>query len=78
VPHASPIQVWDELRSRAGESAVLLVGHEPLVSRLLSHVLDAPSLRADIGAGCLVLVREDRLRPHPSGELKWMLAPPLA
>ena len=42
VPHGSPEGVWTELRDYREESAILLAGHEPLLSRLVAHLLGAP------------------------------------
>src|SRR5262249_1561358 len=35
VPHGSPEAVWSELREYRDETAVLLAGHEPLLSHLV-------------------------------------------
>src|SRR5947209_3240876 len=39
VPHGTPGACWQELRDFSGEPAVLVVGHEPLLSSLVSFLL---------------------------------------
>src|SRR5262249_51376452 len=77
VPDGSPPAVWEEIRGRAGETAVLLSSHEPLVSALLAHLLGTPSLAVDMKKGALVRIDFAKLRPEPGGVLKWMLTPAL-
>src|SRR6516162_2209130 len=48
VPDGNPRHVWDEIRSRKSESAMLLAGHEPLISSLLAHLLASPALMVDM------------------------------
>jgi phosphohistidine phosphatase len=78
VPEASPFDVWDEIRSRRDESAVLLASHEPLMSSLAAFLLGSPALQVDIRKAALVRVDCDRLGAEPKGVLKWMLTPALA
>jgi phosphohistidine phosphatase len=75
VPHGSPYSVWDELRARRGETAVLLAGHEPLMSSIVAFLLDSPSLQVDMKKAALVRIDCDRPGPKPGGVLKWMLTP---
>ncbi len=78
LPTASPHDVWQELRSHKQESAVLLVGHEPLLSQTVGHLLGAPDLRVELKKAGLVRLSIDRLNPQPSGVLKWLLTPKVA
>jgi phosphohistidine phosphatase len=75
VPHGSPEGVWQDLRDYAEEEAVLLAGHEPLMSRLVAYLLNAPSLRVEMKKAGLVRVDVETVRPHPHGVLKWMVVP---
>ncbi len=78
VPNASPADVWEEIRSRRGEHAILLASHEPLMSSLLAHLLAAPALQTDFKKGALARVVSDSTGPTPRGVLKWLLTPALA
>jgi phosphohistidine phosphatase len=78
LPESTPQSVWEQVRARKGESAVLLAGHEPLLSAVVAHLLGAPSLRVDFKKGAMVRVDCDRLSGEPDGVLKWMLTPGLA
>ena len=39
TPDSSPKDVWDEIRSRNEEAAILLAGHEPLFSATTAYLL---------------------------------------
>jgi phosphohistidine phosphatase len=78
VPESTPQKVWEEIRARKGDNAVLLAGHEPLLSAVAAHLLGAPSLQVDFKKGALVRVDCERLSGEPDGVLKWMLTPGLA
>ncbi len=75
VPNGSPYAVWDELRARREEAAVLLAGHEPLMSSIVAFLLESPALQVDMKKAALVRIDCDRLGPKPGGVLKWMLTP---
>jgi phosphohistidine phosphatase len=75
VPESSPHDVWDELRSRKSEPAVLLASHEPLMSALTAFLLNTPALQVDMKKSALVRIDCERLGPEPRGVLKWMLTP---
>jgi phosphohistidine phosphatase len=75
VPSGSPYAVWDELRARREETAVLLAGHEPLMSSIAAFLLDSPSLQIDMKKAALVRIDCEKLGAKPVGVLKWMLTP---
>jgi phosphohistidine phosphatase len=75
VPEASPADVWEELRSRPEERAILLAGHEPLMSSLAAFLLSSPAMQVDMKKAALVRIDCDRFGPEPSGVLRWMLTP---
>jgi len=83
------LEVWDELKPEAEmtelfgrlsklkrESSILLVGHEPYLSRMISELISG-------GKGGRILLKKagmakvaiDSLAPKPSGELRWLLTP---
>jgi len=78
VPQASPYDIWEQLRSRAGEEAILLSSHEPLTGTLVAFLLGSPTLSVDMKKAALVRVDVERLKPEPDGILKWMLTPAVA
>jgi phosphohistidine phosphatase SixA len=75
VPDGNPRQVWDEIRSRKSEAAVLLASHEPLMSSLLAFLLASPALMVDMKKAGLARIDCDRFGPEPHGVLKWLLTP---
>jgi phosphohistidine phosphatase len=77
VPHGSPEKVWAELRDYREEPAILLAGHEPLMSQLVTYLLSAPGLRVEMKKAALVRIDVESLGPRPHGTLRWMLTPKL-
>src|SRR4051794_22792324 len=53
VPEASPFDAWEEIRSRKEERAILLAGHEPLMSSMAAFLLDSPTLQVEMKKGAL-------------------------
>jgi phosphohistidine phosphatase len=78
VPHGSPEHVWSDLRNHAGEPAVLLAGHEPLMSALTAFFLSSPSLRVEVKKSALIRIDLPSISAAPRGVLRWMLVPGLA
>ena len=78
VPGSSPPAIWKEISSRKDERAVLLSGHEPLLSATAAYLLNAPTLQIDLKKGALVRIDLDRLAGTPHGVLKWILTAKLA
>ncbi len=91
------IEQWDELKPESNrtdlyrklsekfkqDSSILIVGHEPYLSSLISEILSKGDVM-DADAGHLVLrkaglakVRLTSLRPRVQGELRWLLTPKL-
>jgi phosphohistidine phosphatase len=77
VPHGIPEKVWTDLRDFAHEPAILLAGHEPLLSALVAYLLNAPALRADMKKSALVRIDFESIGAVPRGILRWMLTPKL-
>ena len=78
VPEGLPAEVWEEIRARRGEEAILLASHEPLMSSLAAFLLESPALQVDMKKAAILRVDCDSASPHPRGVLKWMLTPALA
>jgi phosphohistidine phosphatase len=78
LPEAAPAAVWDEIRARRNESAILLAGHQPHMSSLAAFLLDSPALEVDMKKAALMRIDCDRVGLRPGGLLKWMLTPAVA
>jgi phosphohistidine phosphatase len=78
LPGSSVEQVWDELRVHANESAVVLVGHNPMFAELAGYLLGAPELQVDVKKGSLLRIDFESLSSQPKGILRWFLVPKLA
>ena len=78
VPDASPHELWEEIRSRRGESAILLASHEPLMSSAAAYLLGCPTLQVEMKKAALLRVDCERFGGDPRSMLKWMLTPALA
>jgi phosphohistidine phosphatase len=77
LPDVLPANVWGEVRSLRPLKEIMLVGHEPHMSRLASFLLEAPLAIDFKKAGLLRIEVQDKEGP-PRGVLKWMLTPKLA
>lgn len=78
APDADPVELWNEIRGRRDESAILAAGHEPHMSAAVAYLLGAPSLAVDMKKAALVRLDIDRFAGEPRGVLKWMLIPGVA
>ncbi len=73
VPHGSPEKVWAELRDYREETAILLAGHEPLLSHLVSFLLASPALRVEMKKAAMVRIDIETFGAMPHGTLRWMI-----
>jgi phosphohistidine phosphatase len=73
VPHGSPEKVWAELRDYREESAILLAGHEPLLSRLAAFLLASPALRVEMKKAAMLRIDVESFGAMPHGTLRWMI-----
>jgi phosphohistidine phosphatase len=78
VPEGSPRNVWEELRGMRNLEAVLLAGHEPLLSILTAYLLGSPELQVQMAKAAMVCIEMDQFRGEPHGTLRWMVTPKLA
>lgn len=78
MPEAPPAQLWEELRARQDERAVVLASHEPLTSAAVAFLLNAPGLQVDMKKAGLVRIDCNRLGVEPRCVLKWYLTPATA
>jgi phosphohistidine phosphatase len=77
VPHGTPEAVWNDISDHRSESAILLAGHEPLLSVLMSWLLASPALRVEMKKSTIVRIDVDSFRGTPRGILRWMIVPRL-
>ena len=77
-PDAGPPAVWDEIRTRRKEPAILLCGHEPLFSATVAFLLGATHAMVDFRKGALVRIDVSAFGGEPRGVLQWMLTAKLA
>jgi phosphohistidine phosphatase len=75
VPFGSAENVWAELRDYREERAILLAGHEPLLSSLASYLLASPALQIEMKKAAMARIDVDSLRAAPHGILRWMITP---
>lgn len=78
VPHGTPEAVWSDIRDLRDETAVLLAGHEPLMSHLAAYMLNAPGLQVDMKKSAMVRIDLATVGAAPRGVLRWMIIPKLA
>ena len=68
---------WDEVRRLLAAlqepASVLLVGHEPDLSRMAAEIIGAPRGSLDFGKGTLACVVVDRIPPREPGVLFFLL-----
>ena len=77
LPDAEPEDLWRLIRTHANEQAVLLAGHEPMLSVTTAFLLGG-GLRVDFKKGALLYLEIDYFGARPQGTLKWMLTARLA
>ena len=77
VPFGSPEKVWAELRDYREERAILLAGHEPLLSSLAAYLLASPALQVEMKKAAMVRIDVESLGAAPHGILRWIVTPKL-
>ncbi len=77
VPHGNPEAVWSDIRDLRDESAVVLAGHEPLLSGLAAYLLNAPALVVDMKKSAMLRIDVEGLGVVARGVLRWMIVPKL-
>ena len=73
-PDSTPEQIWQEIRKHKDADALLLAGHEPLLSQTIAYLLGCPSLQVDFKKGALARLDTDQFAGEPRAILKWLLA----
>jgi len=78
LPEAAPEALWEEIRARRQEGALLAAGHEPMMSATVAWLLGSPAMQVEMKKGALARIDVDRFGPRPQGLLRWLLIPRLA
>jgi phosphohistidine phosphatase len=73
APHASPPDVWAEVRAHRDEPSILMTGHEPLLSATVAWMLGSTRAIVDFKKGGLVRIDFPNVGAEPRGVLQWML-----
>ncbi|NLD57309.1 MAG: phosphohistidine phosphatase SixA [Methanomicrobiales archaeon] len=74
APGGEPDAICHELDNHPDAGAFLLVGHEPLLSSLISRMIAGnESAGIIMTKGGLAKIRNFSIHSHPSGELHWLL-----
>ena len=77
LPDVLASHIWGEIRSLRPLKEIMVVGHEPHLSRFAAFLLEAPVAIDMKKSGLIRIEVQDREGP-PRGVLKWMLTPKLA
>ena len=78
LPSSSPEEVWREMRGLKNESAILLAGHEPLLSQTASYLLGEERTIIELKKGALAAIEVGSSGKTPEGVLRWLLTPKMA
>ncbi len=78
TPDSSPPDVWNEIRQRRDEAAILLAGHEPLFSAIFAFLLGSTRAIVNFRKGALARIDVDGFGPSPAGVLQWMITAKLS
>lgn len=74
VPGGDPDMVCREISKHEEDHAILLVGHEPLLSSLIGRIIAGDSGAGIVMAkGSLAKIRNFSFEQRPSGELHWLI-----
>lgn len=78
LPSSSPEQVWGEIRGLRNQSAVMVTGHEPLLSQTASYLLGEQRTIIELKKGALAAIEVSGSGKTPEGVLRWLLTPKMA
>ena len=78
TPYASVADLWQELREYARLSPVMVVGHNPQLSELVSVLIGSSRYALEMKKAAIAYVKDAGAGPRPAGRLAWMLTAKLA
>jgi phosphohistidine phosphatase len=77
LPEGNRMGLFKKLSNLKQDSSVLLVGHEPFLSELVSDAISNCECRIDLKKSGLARIRIISFNPKIRGELRWFLTPKL-
>ena len=78
-PEGDKKALYQSLSSFKEGTSILLVGHNPYLSEMVSEVVtDDSSVRLDLKKGGIVRIRVTAPAPKLKGELRWIITPRLS
>lgn len=78
TPNADVARLWQELREYSRLSPIMVVGHNPQLSELVSVLIGSPRYAVEMKKAAIAYVKDAGNGPRPLGQLVWMLTPKLA
>jgi phosphohistidine phosphatase len=77
-PEGNKTALYHNLSSFKEGTSILLVGHNPYLSEMVSEVVtDEKHVRIDLKKGGIVRIRVMAIAPKIKGELRWLITPRL-
>ncbi|WP_101477359.1 phosphohistidine phosphatase SixA [Candidatus Nitrosotalea bavarica] len=76
-PEGSRLEFYSALSKLKRESVVLVVGHEPYLSEMISEAISQSDCRIDLKKAGLARIRVLSILPKLKGDLRWLLTPKL-
>ena len=76
TPSSTVERAWSELKKHADQSAVMLVGHEPLLSEFAAFLIGAPHVSITLKKAGLIRIDVGANVTRPAGVLRWLLTAP--
>jgi phosphohistidine phosphatase len=75
-PEGNRTELYRRLSNFRQDDLILLVGHEPYLSTLISEVISgSTNSRISLKKAGMAKLRINSFLPKPSGELRWLLTP---
>jgi phosphohistidine phosphatase len=74
-PEGNKLELYSVLSEFKQDSMVLVVGHEPYLSEMISDAISQTGCRIDLKKGGLARMRILSTLPKIRGELRWLLTP---
>ena len=78
TPYAAVADLWQELREYSRLSPLIVVGHNPQLSELVSVLIGSPRYAVEMKKAAIACVKDAGNGPRPTGRLLWMLTAKLA
>ncbi len=74
-PEGSRLEFYASLSKLKRDSVVLVVGHEPYLSEMISEAISQSDCRIRLKKAGLARIKVISILPKIKGELRWLLAP---